>query len=296
MFQSNKTLIILILICLLFIGALILIYFTFGNKPISKSNLEIASTSVSSSIKTIKAFDEDVAVTQNSSTKEQVLNLQTSSTQLIQSSKTSNLIIPKDQIGFTDDIINKDLNLPESPKINYNFEAKDKEIIGKYIKTVYENKITSILKDDKNSEIVAFKIPIDKIDPQTQKDFPITFKFSNEDRKPLFKDKIFLYYKTEKRIAYLGEYINDIQAFDYESQNYWLILYNNQILLSKPNFSNWKIIDLQDDPVQGLYKKSDFEFQIFKSVSYENFDEYKIETISPQKYIIEGIFKEQLDG
>jgi hypothetical protein len=296
MFQSNKTLIIImILVGIFFVGVLGLLYFTFGNNSISNNlKKDITSSSINFTSKTNKTFETEDTIVQSISSQSQTVIAK------VELKPTEITNISSSSIQFSSnsysDIVNPELKLPVATKVEYNFDAKDKETIGKYIKTDYENKIISKLKDDKNSEIIALKIPQTQIDPQTQKDFPKTFKFSNEDRSPLTKDKIFLYYTADKRVAYLGEYISDLQPFQYESQNYWMILYNNQILISKPNFSNWKTIDLQNDPVQAIYKKSEFEFEILKSISYENYDQNKIETISPQKYIIDGIFKEQLDG
>ena len=281
----------MIVTSILFIVVLSLLFLTFSSNSISNNSTINNSSPISGEkIKTTNKFSDDVIVIQSSFSKSESSSSQQDLINQIQRSQTSSKSIPQEKNGFSDDIINKDLKLPEPLKIQYNFDSQDKIIIGKYLKTNYENKIVSILKDDKNLEIIAFKIPEDKIDKQTIKDFPKTFKFSNEDRKAIVKDKIFLYYSKEKRIAYLGDYISSVDHFEYESQDYWLILYGNEILISKPNFSNWKTIDLKNEPILDFYKKSNFEFEILKSVSYENYDEYKIEVISPQKYIIEGIF------
>jgi flagellar basal body-associated protein FliL len=287
---NNKLIILLIIISVVFAGILALLYFTFGNSSLNNKNeVEVEKTLISSQIKTAKTFETNDVIGQNISSQSQTVipKPETNTSEIVSIATT----LIQSSSNLYSDIINKDLKLPESQKISYSFDSKDKEIISKYIKTDYQNKIVSMLEDDKNSEIIALKIPLDKIDSLTQKDFPNTFRFSNEDREPIPKDKIFLYYTSEKRIAYLGEYINDIHAFQYESQDYWLVHYNTELLISKPNFSNWIIIDLQNDPVQAMNKKSDFEFEILRQVETPDTLEYNIETISPQKFIIDGIFE-----
>jgi hypothetical protein len=291
--HNNKLIIILVISSVCFAGVLASLYFTFGNKSVTNfTQTENLISSISSVAKITKTFDSENEFISFSSSVNQT-------SQAISESKSSTPSITQTisslENKYIDEVIGKELKLPVASNIEYNFDSKDKEIISKYIKTDYENKIISVLKDDKNSEIISLKIPKDKIDPQTQKDFPKTFKFSNEDRKTETKEAVFLYYTSEKRIAFLGNYVSNIQPFSYEAQDYWLVLYNGELVISKPNFSDWKKINTDDVPVKDLYKKSDFEFQVLKLFEYEDIVEYKIETISPQKYIIDGIFN-QTDG
>lgn len=283
--HNTKLIIILIATSIFFVGVLAILYFTYGNNSLNNNtNIDNVESSTSSISKTTKTFEEDTKTAQNSSI---------STVSEITNSKSEEIKINSSQVSSVNsysDIINPDLKLPSASKIDYSFDSKDKEIIGKYIKTDYQNKIISILKDGKNSGILTFQIPKENIDPQTQKDFPRTFSFSNEDRKPQSKNSVFLYYTAEKRIAYLGEFISNIQPFSYEDKDYWLVLYNRELLISEPNFTNWKTVNLSNDPIEDIYKKSNFEFQVLKAASYENYDEYRVETISPQKYIIDGIF------
>jgi hypothetical protein len=286
---NTKLIIILTGGLLLFIVALAMLYFTFGNNPAdSQSVQESTNTAVNTKTITNKTFEDDIQVQQISSLD---VNIKIISSQNISSNTAqATSIISTSSKSSLSDVTNPDLKLPQIQKIDYTFESKDKEILGKYIKANFENKIISKLKDDKNTEILALRIPKSNIEEQVEKDFPKTFKFSNEDRKSQTKDSIFLYYTSEKRVAYLGEYVVNVQSFAFESKDYWLVQYDTQLLISKPNFANWAVINLDDVPILDVYKKSEFEFQIMKTINYENYEENKIEVISPQKYIIDGIF------
>jgi hypothetical protein len=288
--QTNtKIILILIITSVIFIGVLVLLYFTFGNSNVtSLPTQEVLTSQSSSKMITNKTFDEETESTKStasSSPISQTLSQSSTSQSLIAISATSKTVTID-----LDDTIGKDLKLPETPLLSFDFDAKDDQIISKYIKTDYKSKVISKLKTDKNQEILVLRIPKDNIDELTEIDFPKTFQFSNEDRQSETKDSIFLYYINEKRIAFLGDYISNIQPFNYESQDYWLVHYNTELLISKPNFSNWSVINLEDSEVLDIYKKSDFEFQIIKQSEFGDILENRIEIISPQKYLIEGFF------
>lgn len=193
-----------------------------------------------------------------------------------------------------DDTFSKEIQkLPEIKKISYAFDQIDQNNLTKYVNlnvSEIENKIISKLKDDKNSEILAIKVPVDKITQQTKNDFPNTFEFSSENRQSPNTDKIFLYYTSEKRTAYLGDFIQSVHSFEYENKTYWLTLYYGELLISKPNFGKWRLIYLPGEIVQDIQKKNDFEFNVIKNVEYDDYSGYKTDIISPQKYILDGIF------
>jgi hypothetical protein len=283
---NTKLILILTISSILFIGVLVLLYLTFGKN--SSSTISNPVTSTSSQAFTNKTFDEETASTISTASSSPIS--QTPSQSSISQSLGTTIANSKIVSTDLDDTIGKDLKLPATPAIEYNFDAKDDQIISKYIKTDYKSKVISKLKTDKNKEILVLRIPKVNIDELTEKDFPRTFQFSNEDRQSETKDSIFLYYVDEKRIAFLGNYITNIQPFSYESQDYWLVLYNTELFISKPNFSNWSVINLDGSAVLDIYKKSDFEFQIIKQSEFGDILENRIETISPQKYLIEGFF------
>ena len=275
----------MIIISILFIVVLSLLFSSFSNNSqISLPNLANTNSQNSSIFTNNKTFGEDTPV-------QKILPSSITSKSSIPSGIGSAIKLSSTTSSLDlDDTVGKELKLPESSTLEYSFDSKDRVIIDKYIKTDYKNKIISKLKDDKNFEILVLKIPKNSIDTKTQTDFPKTFKFSNENRRSQTQDSVFLYYTKEKRIAFLGDYISSIFPFSFDSQDYWLIHYNTKLLISKPNFSNWSVINLEEASVLDVYKKDNFEFLILKQSEFGDILENRIEAISPQKYLIEGFF------
>jgi hypothetical protein len=190
------------------------------------------------------------------------------------------------------------IQLKKNNNINFKFDFKDIENISKYTNISFDkinSNIISKIFTSTQSEVIVLKVPTQNIFRQVGLDFPSTFRLSNEDRLPIANDRIILYYPQEKRAAYLGEFITDVYDFKYQDQNYWLSVYYGDLIISKPDFKDWKFVTVGEYKIDQIVKKSDFEFEVITKYTYEDFDEYKKEVISPQKYIIDGLFNQNLD-
>jgi hypothetical protein len=289
-FSNNKqTILILTASILIFVVVILSIFLTF-NQGQADTFIVPSISSSSSKSKSLNSFEEDQKVVEgqleNSS---QIIN---SSEQNSQSSKFE--LTQGGEIYTRGEIP----TLPPKPSYKFNFADSEISILNKYIdinKLNLNNQIKAEIKDGKNEKILVLGIPRVTIKSQTYQDYSKTFERSNESRPYSKRDRIFLYFTNEKRLAYMGEYINDIQSFQYDNQEYWMINYYGEIIISKPNFENWRDVNLEESTIEDISKKSSFEFVALRRFAYEDFEEYKIETISPQKYIIDGLFSQETD-
>jgi hypothetical protein len=296
--ESNKKLIIILgLVGILSIGVLVSLYFTFGQSSLQNNPATINFSEIvpkNSKIPTIKTFGDETTADSSKTVKLDV-NPKDSNTTKFQFDSPSSLDKTVTSSAQSSRYLNDRIipTISSRPKVDFEFDSRDKEILSMYVdlETVDFNGIVSAKILDKNKkEVIVMKLAAKNILRRINIDFPNTFRLSNEDRLPTSNDRIILYYPAEKRAAYLGEYISDVFDFEYEGQNYWLSTYLGDLIISKPDFKDWKFVGAGDYKIYEIVKKSDFEFEVVTKFTYEDFDEYKKEFISPQKYIIDGIF------
>jgi hypothetical protein len=286
---TNKKIILIFTVGFLVSMVIILSIFLTFNKngePIPREVIAVSSFTTKNTPS--KSFDEGAKfITMNPIE----ITSKSSQSEVINSKDKKNIILSQGGDPLSKGLIPE---LPPTQKYEYGFNIEDKELLNKYIevdKLNLNSRILSETKDDKNKKIIALSVPRLAIKSQTYKDFASPFQRTGEKRSITKKDRVFLYFTQEKRIAYMGEYIYDIQSFEFESQEYWLVNYYGELIISKPNFSYWRDVDTKDKVIEGISKKSSFEFVILQQLSFEDFDEFTLETISPQKYIIDGLFE-----
>jgi hypothetical protein len=281
--QNNRLILLMIVTSILLVVVLGILYLTYGQNS-SQSTIQNDSTSSilasSPKVQNIKTFDEEApsqpeANNSNPSQKPQQI---ISSTTITLNSNSEDIDISK----FT-----------AIPKIDTKLTREDREVLGNYIdydQRELESLITAKILGQTGDDILVLKIPSQKILKKVNLDFPNTFRLANEDRLPVANDRIVLYYPSQKRAAYLGEFITDVYDFKYEGQNYWLSVYLSDLIISKADFGDWKFVALGEDIIESINKKNDFEFEITTKYLFEDLVEYNKQIISPQKYIIDGIF------
>jgi hypothetical protein len=272
--QNKKIILITIIVILALSGVLTLIYFTFGR---TISGTIPNNLNQSSSLSKNYTFDDskDSLGGDKDQPEESISSVANSKSGEVQNPNVG--IKPK---------------LVESPKIDYNFSSTDVDNISKYIELNAEDlkqRITSSLKDSKSNNVIVLDIPLENITKATNKDFINTFVFPNDDRPVTSEKRVFLYYPEEDRVAFVGDYISSINSFDYEGQQYWLSIYYGDIVISKPDFKDWRFVDVGVNKIADISKKNNFEFEVIKVFNYEDFEEYIKEVISPQKYIVNGL-------
>lgn len=293
------------IVTLIFGGVIFMLYKTFGNNSIDYNDQSFKNTSNQSSVsRSNKTFDEESKTTQSSQDKIILKSSIATAKVFSQTALITSQSLPTkfseaaDQSPQIDQNIIIKPTLPQSPKLSYDFDTKDIETLSQYIEinpSSWNDNITTKINDSSENEIVVLKLSNNFLTDKTLVDFPNTFRLSNEDRLPIPGNRIILYYPKEKRVAYLGEFITDIYDFKYQDQNYWLSVYYGDLVISKPDFKDWKFVTVGENKIDQIVKKSDFEFDIISKYTYEDFDEYKKEVISPQKYIIDGLFDQLSD-
>jgi hypothetical protein len=275
--STQKLIIIITMVVVGFTLALFLIYTTFSNKnfaPISSTEISILSSS--SQIVKIQ-FPQD--------TVSDVVSSEQFDFEVPNICKPTCALISKPFEG------NQNISSDIQPS-TYTFDNKDREIIGKYINSSdLESTVSTNLKDSKNQNVLVLNVPVNITTYKVYKDFPNTFKLTQESSPIDPKTQTFLYYTSEKRIAYLGDYITDIYSFQFDNTEYWLSVYLGDFVISKPDFKDWRFVNLQNK-VDTISKKSDSVFEVKSKTVVDGYAEYKTEIISPQKYIIEAIFDE----